>query len=642
MTVANRYDTFFTLSVDMLCIANGEGYFEELNPAWTEILGWSREELKAEPFLSFVHPEDVPATLAEVDKLAQGHKTINFMNRYRTPDGSWRWLDWTAGPDPRTGKLYAIARDVTVTRDLQTELVAAREEAEEANRAKSQFLANMSHELRTPLNAIIGYSEMLQEEAEDDSLPQYVADLSRVTRAGRQLLGLINEVLDLAKVEAGRVDLFFEPLNLHTVVASVVDTVQPILAANGNALVVEGFKALGTVTGDQVRVRQILTNLLANAAKFTANGTITVTGRWADGLQQSVSITVADSGIGMSAEQLDKVFEPFVQADASTTRRYGGTGLGLAITRKFVTLLGGTIEVQSVPGEGTTVEVVLPAVEPSPTAGGEESVSLSPVSGSHPALDSTSPLILVVDDDAVSRSLLRRVLEKGGYRVLTARDGEQAVQLARQYRPALVTLDIMMPGIDGWGAMRLLRAEPELKDTPVLMCSVLDERRLAVAVGADAYLQKPVNRDALLSLVETHLGAPGSRVLVVDDDADARDLTGRRLKDAGYEVHFAKNGVEAMQFVETSAGPPDLIVLDLMMPEMDGFEVLARLEDTRGETAAVPVVVVTAKDLDANDHARFTRQVQQVLQKSMGPTDALLKAVERALGKPHAKQGGQR
>ena len=615
------YETFFRFSVDLLCIANTEGYFEVLNSAWEQTLGWTLEELYAKPFLDFVHPDDVESTMAEVVKLSQGHSTISFENRYKTADGGWRWLNWTCGPASSTGKLYAIARDVTRNKDLLRALVEAREAAEQANTAKSQFLANMSHELRTPLNAIIGYSEMLMEDAQEDGNQQYVQDLGRVRTAGRHLLGLINQVLDLAKVESGRVDLYFEEVSAAGLCQGVLDTLGPLLEQNGNTVEIDVGGA-GTVVTDQVRLRQIVLNVVSNATKFCTNGTIRVSASRVVGSDgPMLRIQVADEGIGMTEDQVQRIFEPFVQADPSTTRKFGGTGLGMAIARHLVHLLGGRILVKSTLGKGTTVTIYVP-----PQVAEAEAPELPTPERRAPEPD--GPLILVVDDDADARNVISRALEKGGYRVITADNGKDGVARARQLRPALITLDIMMPVEDGWSALEQIRADEEIGETPVMMCSVLDEHRLAFAIGADAYVTKPIQKTELLEEVQRLLPTERCDVLIVDDDPDARELLGRRVSAAGHTPCFAVNGSDALEHIERDR--PHLILLDLMMPVMDGFEVLRRLRGRDDELSDVPVVVVTAREMSRSDQKAFP-SVQAVLHKGVFDPADLLAAVEAAL-----------
>ena len=525
-----RHRMFFELSLDLLCIANSDGFFEELNPSWEAVLGWTRAELMAQPFLHFIHPDDIAATLEEVRKLSEGHPTISFENRYRTADGRWRVLNWTSGPDPATGKLYAIARDVTLENALKTELEGARRVAEAASQAKSAFLANMSHELRTPLNAVIGYSEMLAEDAVDLNLPAFSADLGKIRGAGLHLLGLINEVLDLSKVEAGKMEMFYEDLDLPSLVAGVIDTVRGVAQANQNRLLVQVDPLVGVICSDAVRVRQILTNVLANACKFTSAGEVSLSVRLVpmrgDG-SVAVELAVRDTGIGIAADSLSRVFEPFSQADAGTTRAFGGTGLGLAITRRLVTLLGGVIHIDSALSQGTTVRIVLPTAPVQ-----AEIPSAEVTSGSRPILGEGGPLVLVVDDDPVARTLLRRQLERAGYRVATAPNGQRALEQATELRPQLITLDLLMPVKDGWTAFYELRQTPSLAQIPVIMCSVLDERRLAFAAGVEEYLLKPVGRSELLDAVARRVDPPGVELTEAEHPKLLLDAVARLVSEA--------------------------------------------------------------------------------------------------------------
>ena len=385
-----------------------------------------------------------------------------------------------------------------VSRELEDRLAALRL----ADRAKSAFLANMSHELRTPLNAIIGYSEMLLEEGDDLRPGEIAADLRRIQGAGKHLLGLINDILDLSKIEAGKMGLFLETFPTRTLVDEVVATIQPLLAARGNRLDVVLADTLSTQRADLTKCRQILLNLLTNANKFTEQGVITLTAEPTVGTEgmPAVRFIVSDSGIGMTAEQMAKLFKPFTQADESTTRRFGGTGLGLTITRHFAQMMGGDVTVASVFGQGSTFTVRLPAEVAAPV----EPVPPAP----RPAPDATTPApapnaprILVVDDDAEARQLLLRILSRAGYQVDTAADGREAVVTATARRPAVITLDVMMPTMDGWAVLQTLKADPTLATIPVVMVSLLEQTALAQSLGASEYLQKPVRRDTLLTVV---------------------------------------------------------------------------------------------------------------------------------------------
>ena len=358
---AREGDRLFDVSVDLLCVAGLDGFFSRLSPSFEEVLGWSAEELYSRSFLDFVHPDDVEATLEAMDGLADGESVIDFENRYQTKDGDWRWLSWMSRYDAQSGKIYALARDITGARTLRIELAKAKEGAESASKAKSQFLASMSHELRTPLNAIIGYSEMLTEDALEDGDEQRVADLSRIQSAGRQLLALINEVLDLSKVEAGAIELFYERCDLAEVLTTAAQTIEPQVRSNGSVLITELADGIWGDT-DQMKLRQIILNLLSNAAKFTTDGEVRMT------LERSLGgarIVIADTGVGMSSEDIARVFVPFRQGRAGLiSTSHGGTGLGLSIAARFVELLGGSIHLESEEGVGSRFELLIPLARP--------------------------------------------------------------------------------------------------------------------------------------------------------------------------------------------------------------------------------------------------------------------------------------
>ncbi len=386
----------------------------------------------------------------------------------------------------------------------------AKEAAEAANQSKSVFLANMSHELRTPLNAIIGYSEMLEEDAQAAGQKEFVSDLQKIRSAGKHLLGLINDVLDLSKVEAGKMKLFLETFDVANLVEEVIATAQPLFEKNGNRLEVRCAPEVGQIREDVTKVRQVLLNLLSNAAKFTENGVISldaaretdVTGSW-------VVFHVRDTGIGMTPEQTAKLFQAFTQADGSTMRKYGGTGLGLALSRKFCVMMGGDINVESTPGKGSTFTVRLPGdIE---NYDGEATSIRLPLPGRRrdPAHEIASPppsgkLLLVVDDDPAVRELMERLASREGYQFLSATTGEEGLKLAREKRPDVITLEVVMPGIDGWTVLRTLKADPQLAGIPVVMVSISDDRDRGLAMGAADYLVKPVARERLSEILAAY------------------------------------------------------------------------------------------------------------------------------------------
>ncbi len=507
----------------------------------------------------------------------------------------------------------------------------ARDAAETANRTKSTFLANMSHELRTPMNAIIGYSEMLIEEAEDLSLPELTPDLHKIRAAGKHLLSLINDVLDLSKIEAGRMTLFLEEIKVAEMVQDVTSTVQPLMEKNSNTLIADYPVEAGTIRADLTKIRQTLFNLLSNAAKFTEKGEITLTVRRVHHeTGERITFAVTDTGIGMTKEQLGKLFQAFTQADASTTRKYGGTGLGLVISRKFCQMMGGDVTVTSNYGHGTTFTVDLPVevVEVSPEVDRRKGPKPAPA-------QSNLKLVLVIDDDQDAAEILKRNLTKAGYEVVVAHSGAAGLEVARKMKPAAITLDVMMPGMDGWSVLTTLKSDPETSSIPVIMVTMLQDRQLGFTLGASEFLTKPVNPDRLRDVLAKYCGQRSAYALVVDDDPNNREIICRMLEKEGVRFQEAENGSIAMERIVGEA--PGLILLDLMMPVMDGFEFLAILRQ-HPDYAHIPVAVITAKDLTSQDRERLTGSVNQIIQKGNMDRDKLLRDITSMLAQSEQKK----
>ena len=510
------------------------------------------------------------------------------------------------------------------------ELQEARVAAEKANQAKSNFLSFMSHELRTPLTAIIGFSEMLVQDVEAEGHKEWVEDLRRVHDSGRYLLELINDILDISKIEAGKMEVHVETFDVGVLVRDLKGVLRPLVERKKNQLVIECPDNLGTLQADRIKVRQCLLNLLSNASKFTEQGTITLAAsRQARDGQDWLVFRISDTGIGMTAEQQAKLFRAFSQADDSTSRKYGGTGLGLALTRKFCQMMGGDVTVTSKPGEGSVFTIELPAMVGPVTAAADAPVAIA-------AKARPGDCILIIDDDPAVHQLLAAALGPEGYDLRFAVTGAEGLRLARELKPAVITLDVIMPEMDGWVVLALLKDEPELAQIPVIMLTVRSDQDFGFAMGVADYLQKPIDRERLVNVLKKyHRQDPNSHVLVVEDDAAARQLISRMLREKEYTVAEAENGLEALHSI--SQKTPSLIILDLKMPVMDGFEMIAELHQ-REEWRKIPVVVVSGKELTVEDRQRLEGHVQTILQKGSFSRDELIREVQETVRQLLAEQ----
>lgn len=507
--------------------------------------------------------------------------------------------------------------------EKSVQLAQARDDADAANRSKSMFLANMSHELRTPLNAIIGYSELLTEEAEDAGDTSLVPDLEKIRTAGKHLLGLINQVLDLSKIEAGKMELSNEEVDVASLIADVRTTVEPLVHKKGNTLVVES-DAPGRMLVDVTKLRQVLFNLLGNASKFTENGNVHLrVRREARQARPWLVFEIEDTGIGMTPEQQQRVFEPFAQADASTSRKYGGTGLGLALSRHFTEMMGGDVAMTSTAGVGTKFIVSLPA-EPEATASLEATQGRPLDAGAAHAT-----IVLIVDDDQDGAELIGRIVTREGYRVATAQNGEEGLRLARELRPDLILLDVLMPSVDGWSVLARLKDDRELETIPVVMISAVNGRQFAVALGAVDYLVKPVDAKILAQALHKHLGdEQAAPLLIIDDDATTRSMLHRALERQGRRVIEAVDGNDGLAQLDKQR--PSAILLDLMMPKMDGFAFLHALSE-RGPESTPPVIVLTAKTLSQAERAQLKGHVQEVVEKGSFSHQQLERLIRSAM-----------
>jgi PAS domain S-box-containing protein len=682
-----KYRTIFENAIEGIFQSSADGHYLNVNPALARIYGYNSPSEVLHEITDIQSQVYVDPTRRRdfIELMEKNGAVSRFESQVYRRDRSIIWISENARDvrDIRGNFLYyeGTIEDITERKKVEAALQYAVAAAESANHAKSTFLANMSHELRTPLNAIIGYSEMLKEEIQDLGYEQFLSDLDKIRSAGKHLLSLINDILDISKIEAGRMDVYRETFLINDLVDNVVTTAWPLVEKNHNTLEVELAPDLGTMHTDLTKVKQILLNLLSNASKFTEHGIITLalhqemTDRAVPGINpesfgladgsdpvlkmpkatrsegEQVNATlkefslvlphspfiifeVRDTGIGMTREQVQHIFDPFTQADASTTRKYGGTGLGLAISQHFCRMMGGEITVESETGTGTTFRVRLPkylivesVIETSTETEElqQEDLDLSDAP--------TSGTVLVVDDDPSTRDILQRSLTREGLRIATAATGEEALRRARELQPDAITLDIMMPGMDGWAVLSTLKNDPELAEIPVILLSFVGNKSLGLALGASDCLTKPVDSKHLGALLHKYCPAQGasntraeSYILIVEDDLTASEMLRRNLEKEGWTVVEAHNGKAALR--PLAQAPPHLILLDLMMPEMDGFELLTELHK-RYRAYSIPIIVITAKDLTPTERLYLKAQVTQIIEKGAYSSQNLLRDVKK-------------
>lgn len=618
---------------------NLDGTIGFANPAAARMLGYAIHELigqRQHSLIHYAHADGSPypqeacpichAICEKGENISQHVDDEVFWRKDGTPVAVEYDISALVEDENVVGGVVSF-RDITLRKQAQAAMRQAKEAAEQAkeaaeqsNLAKSQFLANMSHELRTPLNAIIGYSEILVEEFEDlasdiPDVAEYSGDVKKILGSGKHLLGLINDILDISKVEAGKMSIFIEPISLRSLLKDIANFAPPLAEKNRNRFHAESTEDLGYLHSDITKLRQILLNLISNACKFTEAGDISLRiARQTDGDGDWVAFSVSDTGIGIPPEKQKELFEPFTQADASTTRKYGGTGLGLALSKQFADMMGGTIRIQSEPGQGCTFTLRLPDQQPDSDAA-IEPVARQPKTPT--TRESTPETVLVIDDDPMVHELLKHHIESEGYQVRAAFRGEEGLRMAKAQKPMSIVLDILLPEMDGWEILGKLKQDPELSDIPVIMLSLLDdEKHTGYALGAADYLIKPLEYNRLGEVLQKYRRQDEMRpplALLVEDQPTSRTLMTNALKNIGWEVDTAENGQIGLERVEQR--PPNVILLDLMMPEMDGFEFLHRLR-AMPTYAEIPVIVLSSLDLSDEERAQLTEGASGIFHKS--------------------------
>jgi PAS domain S-box-containing protein len=620
-------DRYFTLSIDLLCIAGSDGYFKRLNPAWQKTLGFTLEELLAKPYLDFIHSDDRERTIQEAEKQGKGLEVVSFENRYLCKDGSYKWLSWSATPIIDEKLIYAVARDITELKQTQEALVRAKEEAERASKFKDQFLSTMSHELRTPLNAVLGFSDLLADErygSLNDRQRRYVGNIHS---GGQHLLKLISDILDLSKIEAGRMDLAIQDVPIEAAFDEVANALRP-LAEKKSQTLSQNAQPGTAVRADATRLKQMLMNLAGNAIKFTPEGgRIEMVARQVD---RQVRVEVRDTGLGIPPEEQKRIFEAFYRL-----RRSGeateGTGLGLAITQRLAELHGSELKLETEPGRGSCFYFSLPVAVAREPRARESSVTIAARG---------TQTILVIEDDRVTAHLIQSQLTSSGYEAIVCDQPQNAARMAVELQPDAITLDLLMKPSNGWEVLLELKRNPATANIPVIVISIVDQPAVGATLGADDYLVKPVDREVLLRAVQrclmTRGGAlPQRPILVVEDHTPIREMIAELLTDKGYKVIVATDGAEARARVAESV--PELVILDLLLPKVSGFELLGEWR-AKPRTADLPVFVLTSKDLNKQEEQYLRSHAESLFRKQQPWQNDLIEQLQRVLKSAPAVQ----
>ncbi|MGH8601367.1 MAG: response regulator [Gammaproteobacteria bacterium] len=528
-----------------------------------------------------------------------------------------------------------LETEIRERKEVERDLIAMRNRAEAANKAKSQFLANMSHELRTPLNAIIGYSEMLQDVMTDEALDraELSGDVDKIRSAGKHLLSLINDILDLSKIEAGKMDLSIEAFNADELIQDVIGTITPLAESRGNQLRINVEGEIGIIYSDVTKIRQILFNLLSNAVKFTHQGHVDLTciRKHGEGGEEVV-FSVHDTGIGISHENLDVLFKPFSQADASTTRKYGGTGLGLAISRSYAKMLGGEIEVDSEVGRGSTFTVKFPVqLENIGELFSERETTLY---GQTASAELSGPLeqtqLLLIDDDEAVHNILHYQLSRHGYKIHSAMSGKEGLKKAFEENFDVIVLDILMPEMDGWQVLQKLKSEAKTMSIPVVLYTIVADKEKGYALGADDYLVKPISKSKLLATLKNYRRSSSNKILLIDDDQHTLELIDAYLTDMDFQLLKAENGREGLDILQKEQGTM-IILLDLIMPVMNGFEFIDEVRK-HPEFAKIPIIVISAHDISSEERSLLLQHTQLIIKKGEYSKQELIGNIETILG----------